>query len=170
APKWVTILTLLPRTERMPSTRDWVLFRSALTLQVPGIFAPVLANGPITATVPCFFNGKLLFSFFNKPKDLPAASLASFKCSTVKISFLARSSLQYLNGSSNKPNLYFASKTNRQALLMSSSETLPSSKDFFKVVRKPSPTISISTPAFKDNSETFCRSPNPWSINSFTAV
>ncbi|MNR26640.1 hypothetical protein D3C85_1438690 [compost metagenome] len=48
--------------------------------------------------------------------------------------------------------------------------TFFSSKDFFKVVKKPSPTISISTPALSDKAETACKSPIPCSIISLIPV
>ena len=42
--------------------------------------------------------------------------------------------------------------------------------DFFTVVKKPSPTISISSPAFNASADTVCRSPSPWLVNSLSDV
>ncbi len=54
-----TTLVLFPATDFKPSTNVLGLLRSTATLHVPGIFSPELANGPTTAIVPCFFNGKV---------------------------------------------------------------------------------------------------------------
>ena len=43
-------------------------------------------------------------------------------------------------------------------------------KDFFNVVKNPSPTMSISMPAFNALAETACKSPIPWFTISLIAV
>ena len=75
-----------------------------------------------------------------------------------------------LYGSSNNPNLYFASRTFRHALSICACVIFPSCSDFLSVFRYPSLTMSISSPAFIASADTFCRSPNPCAIISLTEV
>ena len=140
------------------------------TLHVPGIFSLVLAKGPTMAILADFFIGNTWLSFFSNTIDWDATSLAKALFSFVKISVFALLSSQYLKGSSNNPNWYFANKIRFTAAFNVIIVIFPSSKDFFRVVKNPSETISISNPAFKDNAETCCKSPTPWAIISWTPV
>ena len=126
---------------------------SAPTLHVPVIFSLASAKGPTNAMVlPAAMGNTLLF--FNNTKLCDAIFLASALLAAVKTSVADLCSLQYLYGSSNKPKSYFANKILSHALLICANVTLPSFIDFFNVVKKPSPTISMSTPAFNDNAFT----------------
>ena len=58
----------------------------------------------------------------------------------------------------------------RHAMFISASVILPSFRDFLSVVKKDSPTISISMPALRARAATVCLSPKPCGTNSSIAV
>src|SRR5437868_13102888 len=92
--------------------------------QVPSILRWLSANGPINAIVPDFLKGNNWLLFFNNTNECSANSLAAFLLSSENISFADLSVDRSLYGSSKRPNLYFASSINLQALSISCCDTL----------------------------------------------
>ena len=79
--------TSLPTVSLRPLNNEIELACFAATLQVPGIFTELSANGPITATVPDFFRGRTCLSFFIKTIEFAEIVLAASKCFGLKTSF-----------------------------------------------------------------------------------
>src|SRR6476661_8713158 len=104
-------------------------FQSPAPLQLPIRSRLSLINGPMKATLLLFFNGKTLPEFFKSTILFSDASRAKSSLSFDMISVFARSSLTYRYGSSNNPNLYFASNTLRQAASISAIVILPCCND-----------------------------------------
>ena len=119
-----------------PSTNEGQRSNTAATLQVPGIFVRLSANGPITAMLPFGLKGSKgsgatpgrpgTGSFFKSTKLSAAILRAASRCAFVKMSRAGRFGSQYLYGLSNNPNLYLASRIRLQAVFNVSIETLPS--------------------------------------------
>src|SRR5260221_13887091 len=104
-----------PATSFNPCNKEMDFEKFAATLQVPVIFSLLSARGPNSAIVPPFFNGNTEPWFFSNTKQSAAILRAVLRFSAVKISVAALFSSQYLYGPLNRPSLYFASSTLRQA-------------------------------------------------------
>ena len=148
------IFALEPTAFCKPSFTVTAVLKSVATLQVPGIFSLLSPSGPITAMVFAFAIGKILLLFFSNTKLSAAVFLAAKIFAGVPISVLLLSGLQYRYGSENKPSLNFASKILLQASSICLSVTFFCCSDLVSVDKNPSPTISISIPAFKANADT----------------
>src|SRR5687768_5237915 len=131
-----------------PSRTVTLLEWSPETLHVPSILNLLSAIGPTSATVLPLFSGNTWSLFLSSTNEWAANSRAACLVSSFIISLLNLSGSQFLYGSSNNPSLYFASSTFLQALSICAWVIFPSCNDFFIVFRKPSLTMSMSSPAF----------------------